>query len=511
MPVIGISVKKLNEMIGEKLDSDTMVNTLQQLGCDVEGYVNVVRYRCPKCDFVFEIGEHEDIPPLCESCGIGFRKPDGIEPQTLGTDKVVRMELLPVRPDMFDVGGLARAVRGYLGIETGLATFDLIPSGYSVQVDAQLADEKSYRPVIACAVVRNLTFDDETIKIIMKMQENLHWALGRDRSKASIGVYDLDTLTPNFKYWAVGKNEISFVPLGGMPDGPTQLATPQQILEAHPKGVAYAHLLRDFEKYPLLEDSKGNVLSMPPIINSEGTRVNRSTKNVIIDVTGPEWKNVNQALNVVVCSLAELGGELQSVEIHYPDKTVTTPDLGPAAMELIPEHASELIGIELANNQVVELLQKMRFGAKLQNGKLIVDIPAYRTDIMHEVDLIEDVAIAYGFHRIEPKLVPTMTVGQEREVERLSGLIRKALIGLGFLETMSLMLTNQEQHFKKLLLDEPDDFIKLQNPASSEQTLMRQHLMTGILETFGRNRSHPTPQKIFEIGDVSVIDKNAET
>ena len=511
MPVIGISVKKLNEMVGKKLDGDTMVTTLQQLGCDVEGYAVVVRYRCPKCDFVFEIGEHEDIPALCDSCGMGFREPAGVKPRTLGTDKVVRMELLPVRPDMFDVGGLARAVRGYLGIETGLPLFKLSPSGFTVKVDPQLSNRKSFRPIIACAVVRNLIFDDETIKIIMKMQENLHWAIGRDRLKASIGVYDLDRLEPNFRYRAVGKDEITFLPLGGMPDDPTGTATPQQILDTHPKGVAYAHLLKDFDKYPLLEDSKGNVLSMPPIINSEDTRVQRSTKNVIIDVTGPTWKNVTNALNVIVCSLAELGGELQSVEIHYPDKTITTPDLNPASMELVPENAPKLLGVELSNSEVMELLHKMRFGTRQQNGKLIVDVPAYRSDIMHEVDLIEDVAIAYGFHRVEQKLVPTMTVGKELETERISGLLRRAMVGLGFLEIMSLMLTDEIQHFKKLRLDESDDYVKLQNPASSEQTLMRQHLFTGILETFSRNRSHPTPQKIFEIGDISWVDESAET
>ena len=511
MPVIGISVKKLNQLLGKELDSDTMLDSLEQLGCDVEGYATVVCYRCSKCDFVFEIGEHEEIPAQCDSCGIGLRKPAGSEPLTLGTDKVVRMELLPVRPDMFDVGGLARTLRGYLGVETGLPKFPLTPSGFSVEVDAQLAGEKSYRPVIACAVVRNLVFDDENIKIIMKMQENLHWALGRDRAKASIGMYDLDTLVPNFRYRAVGKDEITFVPLGGLPGDANKAATPQQILHEHPKGLAYVHLLREFEKYPLLEDSKGNVLSMPPIINSEDTRVQRSTKNVIIDVTGPAWKNVAQALNVLVCSLVDLGGELQSVDIHFPDKKVTTPDLSPASLELVPEHAPELIGVELSNDKVVELLHRMRFGTRQENGKLMVDIPAYRTDVMHEVDLIEDVAIGYGFRNVEQKLVPTMTIGQELEVETISGLLRRALVGLGFLEIMSLMLTNETQHFKKLRLDESDDYVKLQNPASSEQTLLRQHLLTGILETFSRNRSHPTPQKIFEIGDISVVNESAET
>ena len=75
---------------------------------------------------------------------------------------------------MFDVGGLARTLRGKLCIETGLAAFPITQSGYSVDVDPQLSDEQSYRPIIACAIVRNLVFDDENIKIIMKMQENLH-------------------------------------------------------------------------------------------------------------------------------------------------------------------------------------------------------------------------------------------------------------------------------------------------------------------------------------------------
>ena len=207
MPVIGVSVKKLNQLIGRELDSDTMLGTLGQIGCDVEGYATVVRYRCKKCDLVFEIAEHEEVPAECEGCGIGLRESNNYRPEKIGTDRVIRMELLPVRPDMFDVAGLARSMRGYLGIETGLPLFAISPSGFSVSVDPQLSHEKSYRPYIACAIVRNLLFDDETIKIIMKMQENLHWALGRDRLKASIGVYDLKTLTPGFRYRAIGPQE----------------------------------------------------------------------------------------------------------------------------------------------------------------------------------------------------------------------------------------------------------------------------------------------------------------
>ena len=511
LPVIGIPVDRLNALLREPVERETLLTHLERLGCDVEGYATVTRFRCQRCGGITEITESEVFPTACDGCGADFTKGDGTA-ENIGQTEVVRMELLPVRPDMFDVGGLARTLRGYLGSEAGLPTYRLSSSEYTVTVDEKLSRKSSYRPNIVCAVVRDLPLDEELIKIIMKMQENLHWALGRDRKKASIGVYDLDTVVPNFQYKALSDNEIRFVPLGGMPDASqSQEATPTEILEKHPKGTAYRDLLADFDRYPILMDSKGTVLSMPPIINSENTRVSEKTKNFFIDVTGPEAKDVHRTLNVLVTSLAEFGGTIETVTIMNPESEIVTPDLSTQRMDLDPKECAKIIGIDMSGDEIREFLLKMRYNVQRDGDHLRLEIPAYRTDIMHPVDLIEDVAIAYGYHNLPKPLVPTFTIGQRRDLESLSSIFRKIMIGLGFFEVVTFMLTNPEDHYIKLRMAESNNCVTIENPATVEQTMVRTHLLSGLLETFKLNRSQPTPQKIFELGDVCFLDGNVET
>ena len=511
MPVIGIPVERLNVMLKQPVDREDLLAYVEQLGCDVEGFATVTRFKCRRCTGVTEITEREAFPTACDGCGADFTKGDGTA-QNIGQTEVIRMELLPVRPDMFDVGGLARTLRGYLGIETGLPVYPVFPSGYTVTVDEKLSRPESYRPNIVCAVVRGLPLDEELIKTVMKMQENLHWALGRDRKNASIWVYDLDTVEPDFQYKALADDEIQFIPLGGMPDDTANnTATPTEILEKHPKGTAYQHLLADFDRYPILMDSKGTVLSMPPIINSEDTRVSEATKDFFIDVTGPEAKHVHRALNVLVSSLAEFGGRIESVTIIDPRGEAVTPDLSTQVLELDPKECPRIIGIDVTSEETAGLLRKMRYNVTDGGDHLKVEIPAFRTDIMHPVDLIEDVAIAYGYHNIEKSLVPTMTVGRARPIEFHSAIARRTLIGLGFLEVVTFMLSNLDDHYVKLRMEEPEDCVQIENPATVEQTMVRTHLISGLLETFRLNRSQPTPQRIFEIGDVCLLDPEAET
>jgi phenylalanyl-tRNA synthetase beta chain len=223
--------------------------------------------------------------------------------EDLGRVAVVRMDALPVRPDIFDPGGLVRALRGLLGEEVGLKHYESAPPVLSVHVDPALALSSSYRPFIRCAVVRGLDLDEVGLRQVMKLQELLHWALGRDRKLASIGVYALAGLKERISYRAVHPDELSFVPLQSA-DG--RALTPRQILAEHPKGQAYAHLLKDHERFPLLVDEAGQVLSMPPIINSHATRLTEGRHDVFIDVTGVTERAVDKALHTLVTSLLEL-------------------------------------------------------------------------------------------------------------------------------------------------------------------------------------------------------------
>lgn len=521
------------------LTVDDLVEMLPKLGCEVEEVADVEQYACRVCAKIYDRTAAQGAPLLCSHCGTDFRAaPDRLD--GLGTGRVLRLNMLAVRPDLFDPGGMARYLRGHLGLQTGLPEYTLSAARLRVQVDPALAGPESLRPYISCAVVRNVKLDNNTIKVVMNLQEDLHWALGRDRKLASIGVYDLDTLRGDiFHYDAVDPDGLRFVPLGFSPAEPGADMTPREILERHKTGQAYAHLLKPLKRYPLLRDGVGTVLSMPPIINSESTRVTLQTRHFFIDVTGLSQRTVDQALNIVVTGLLEILADIQvecvvieangqgAGRTKLPSGVRTTPDLTPTAMTLNVQDAADTIGIDLNAGRLAELLEAMGHGVE-EDGhaeQLQVLVPAYRNDVMHPVDLIEDAAIAYGYENLTPALVPTFTVGAPRAIEEHAAVARRVLTGLGFHQVMTLVLSN-EAAFEKWRLPGGTDVspggtpaadawraraVQIANPISTEQTICRVSLLPGLLDTLAINKQYELPQQIFEVGDCCFVDPAAET
>jgi phenylalanyl-tRNA synthetase beta chain len=505
----------LNERIATKLDPEAMVTKLQQLGCDVEGYATLRRFGCLACSSLMEITETENPPVECQTCGLDYRKqPDMLAER--GTNEVIRMELLAVRPDMFDPAGLARTLRGYLGEYLGPVQYSLSQPTITVNVQAELENHQDplYRP-IRCAVIRGVQLDEDRIKVLMKLQENLHWAMGRDRKRASIGCYDLSTFDTSrgLFYRLVDPDGLSFASLGRAEE-----MSPREVLEKHPRGVDYAHLLAGRSHYPLLggyrTDGSEVVLAFIPIINSEETKVVPSSKDLFVDVTGVEPRLVEKILNTMVTALLELcpGSTAEQVAISLPGAApFHTPDLTPQQVEFDTSLPARRIGIDVDADQVKELLRKMGHGVSDgKDGKVTVSVPAYRNDILHPVDLVEDVAIAYGYHNIVPSLVPTFTVGLETPRSALMNRVREALCGLGYHEVLTLILSNEADQFDKLGRKNPDRHVLVSHPISWEQTLIRTSLLPGLLDTFSVNTDHPLPQRIFEVGRITLLDEASE-
>jgi len=499
------------------IDAEQIAARLPEMGCGVEEFAETTQFACRVCGKIVDRTPAQGPPLSCANCGTDFHaRPEAL--QDLGTNQVLRLELLAVRPDIYDPGGMARYLRGYLGIAPGLRHYAVAPPQIAVRVDPRLSEPRSLRPFISCAVVRNVELDHELIKLLMNLQEDLHWALGRDRKLASIGVYDLDTLRGEvFHYEAVPPDDLRFVPLGFPPNDPASCLTPREILERHKTGQAYSHLLRDFEAYPLLRDAAGTVLSMPPIINSEQTRVTLETRQFFIDVTGLSQRSVDRALNVMVTSLKELMPDIQIEAVtidrsQLGDGRRVTPDLTPMRMRLNVREAARTIGVRLSAAQLRRLLERMGHGVEAEDGDaLTVAVPAYRSDVMHPVDLIEDAAIAYGYQRLRPRLVPTFTVGAPRAIEEWSAVARRVLTGLGFHQVMTLVLTSEPAAFEKWRLEPDPRVVRIQNPISSEQTICRVSLLPGLLETLATNKQYDLPQYIFEVGDCCFCDESAET
>ncbi|HWQ18516.1 MAG TPA: phenylalanine--tRNA ligase subunit beta [Methanotrichaceae archaeon] len=408
----------------------------------------------------------------------------------------VDVEFFPDRPDLYSSEGVARALRGFLGIETGLPQYEVYPGSIVLEVDKSV---KAVRPIIGCAVVRGLEFSDEAIESLMDLQEDLHWGLGRNRRKVAIGVHDISRVTPPFKYLAEDPNR-KFVPLDF-----TESMSMREILEKHPKGIDYGHIIKGFDRYPLIVDANNDVLSFPPVINGELTRVKGDTQDLFIDVTGTD-PVVYKALNIVVTSLAERGGRIESVLIKDVDGGRPSPDLRPAKWMVAAEEANNLIGFNLPPTDIAACLEKMRFGARPDGEAIEVMVPAYRADIMHSWDIFEDAAKGYGYENLAAEIPKTVTIGRPRPSEVRKGEIRELLVGLGYLETMPFTLTSEKIHFENMRR-KAQGMTRVLHPISELHTMLRTSMLPSLLEILSFNQHHPLPQKIFAVGEVVVNRK----
>ena len=402
------------------------------------------------------------------------------------------VEFFPDRPDLFSPEGVARAMRGYLGIETGLPSYPVKYSGISFTIDPKLAE---IRPVLGAAVIRGVSFDDESIQSIMSLQESLHWAVGRGRSKVAIGIHDMDTVKPPFRYIASPRNR-KFVPLDY-----TEEMTLDEILGKHPKGRDYAKIVRDFPLFPLIVDRDDHVLSFPPIINGERTRVTIDTKNILLDTTGTDQRAVGVAVNIICSAMAEAGATIESVDIGG----VQIPTLAPAERTVSVKECSRLLGVELTAASMAKLLEKMRFGAEPAGADIVkVLVPCFRADIMHDWDLFEDVAIAYGYDKLESHPPKTFTVGKPHPIQVNAAIAREAFTGLGYLEVMPFTLTNEDVLYKRMQRPETKGVLHVMHPISIENTVVRTELLPLLLEFLTLNRHRELPQRLFTVGDVVV-------
>ena len=456
MPVITFKYQDLKDL-GIDMEKDELIDTLPMMSSDIEDY----------------------------------------------DDEEIKVEFFPNRPDNLSVEGVARSFKGFIGQEIGFPEYELEDSEEYVEVDEDVA---KIRPFIGFAKIDNVDFTGDKLKYIMDFQENLHWVIGRDRKKVAIGIHNADVVNAPFKYIATPKDANAFVPL----EKDFEM-TPDEILTQHDKGVDYAHLIQDFDKYPLILDKDDNVLSMPPIINGELTKIKEDTKNIIVDVTGTDERAVNQALNIICCSFAEVGGKIKTMEVRYSDKTIKTPDLTPQEMNVHVDTANSLIGgTKLTAEDIKELLLKARFDAEIINDNEVkAIIPAYRVDILHEVDVVENIAVQYHINSVEAKLPEINTVAYENNWFKAESTIREVMIGLGFQEVMSLMLTNEEAHYEKMNQPE-EDHVQVERPITIDRTMIRTSLINSLMEFLEDNKHEDLPQKIFEIGDILYLDESKE-
>jgi len=424
----------------------------------------------------------------------------GMELERTEKDEI-RIEITPDRPDLLSTQGLGRALKAYLGIKTGLREYKIKKSEIKINVDKSV---EKVRPYTVAAAVKNLKLDYEKIKEIINIQEKLHNTFARKRKKTSIGIYPLENISPPITYLAEKSDKIKFVPL----DFEKEL-TGKEILEKHPTGIKYADLLKSYDKYPIFVDSKNKVLSMPPIINSQELgKVNDKTKDIFIECSGHDINASEQVLNLIVTTLADMGGEIYSVEVNYGNKKMITPNLEPEKKEIKLSYINKILGLELKSKDAIELLKRMGYDAS-GTDKIRILIPKYRTDIWHDIDIVDDVARAYGFNNMKPTFPKVHSVAETIPEHDFLNRLKELIIGLGYNETFTFGLTSKDDQFRKMNT-KPCPSIELGSVKEQTINMVRVWLLPELLKFLVNNRSREYPQRIFEVNDVVVQDSKED-
>lgn len=415
-------------------------------------------------------------------------------------DDDLSFEFFPDRPDLFSVEGVARAFKSFLDVEPGLRRYRTSPSDVRVLVDPSVDD---VRPYIWSALVEDVVIDDALIKSMMDLQEKLHLTIGRNRRKVAIGIHDFDKVDPPFTYKAVMPDEVRFFPLQG-----TREMTPAEILAEHDKGRAYAFVLEDKPRYPLIVDSKGVVLSMPPIINGIDTEVSDGTKTIFVDCTGTDRNAIASAVNILTTALADRGGTVRTVNIEQGGEVFAAPDLAPRRMDIEVDYANRWLGTDLTEEEMVKCLGRMGHDAAPEGRVLRVEVPSFRSDIIHPVDLAEDIAIGHGYERFGNTLPREVTFGEEDPLLAFGDRVRPIMTGLGYFEVATLSLSNPSEQYAAMNLPEDEDALRIRNPVTEMHTLVRTSLLPSLFGILRRNKHRELPQRVFEVGDVVTGGRN---
>jgi phenylalanyl-tRNA synthetase beta chain len=442
----------------------------------------------PHDDLVDLLGKRLSVEECVDRITFMGASPEGVQ------DDVMTFDVFPNRPDLYSVEGIARSLRGFLGLETGLPSYDIRPATVDFVIGPNVPE---VRPFALGGLVRGLELDEPLLRSLVDLQERLHVTVGRKRRKVAIGIHDLDRVTPPFSYRATLPTDVRFTPLG-MAEEMDLL----DILTKHEKGREYAHLVASKPVFPILTDAKGEVLSFPPVINGIRTQLTSDTRNLFIDVTGTDLDAIGGCLAILATALSERGGRIERVRTKYPDRTVESPDLSPRPHALDLRRANALLGLAVTPREAVDFLRRMRHDARADGESVTVQSPAYRLDLLHEVDLAEDLAIAWGYDRYPRSLPRRQTIGEPLPLNEYGEVLRTLLIGYGYQEVMSLTIASAKDGFET-----PDRVVVL-NPLGDDLTTLRSSLFPALLNILRLNKHRELPQRVFEIADVVIGAKN---
>ncbi len=444
MPVVELSYSRLQKLIG-KVSKKQISDSLPFLGLDIES-------------------EDKDL---------------------------VRVEFSPNRPDYSTDLGITLGLQGLLGIKTGIVKLNIKKSNnYAIHVDPSIS---KIRPFVTGIIAKNGTVDDNMIKQLMAMQEDLHFGIGRKRKKSSIGIHDLDKITFPLTYTTT-KREHKFIPLNSNSE-----LTIFEILSSTDVGKDYGAILGNSINVPIILDSQKQTVSLPPIINAAVTTVTPKTKNIFVEVTGVNKEDAEDMLSVVATILQTAGFTLISTKITGAKNL--SPKLEPRKILINSDLINQTLGLNLSDSQIISSLKKSRLDATLKGKNIICTVPAYRFDIFGPMDLVEEVSLGYGIQNLEPILSPSQTLGQPNSISVKLKSLSLIMVGLGYTEALNSSLTSKRVLYE-MTNREPRKMISVLDSKSQEHTILRDSILPELLENLSRNIHSAYPQKLFETGTV---------
>lgn len=400
-------------------------------------------------------------------------------------DGEIKVEFNPDRPDLFSFATLSHSIGIYEG-EYSWKPLSFGKGGIPFNIDPSV---RKLRPLVVGFHCRGKAIGNN-FRDLIDFQERIHLSIGKNREKVSIGIHDLKRVSPPITYHPRDMNSLRFTTYDGIVSGSVA-----EILSKHPKGREYGHLIQDSHQVPVIEDSRNEVLSMPPVVNGNVSVVTENTKEFFVDLTGRDRKALREAFFLLAYFFRDLGYEilLSNVtdlgdQLHFDGRSVRI------------EHdlVKRLTGVRVPEDDIPALLAKMGYSARTVGRGIEVMVPGNRTDVMGPADIIEDIAKAYGYDNISPARPLMNVVGTELPLKPFISSVRYLMLGLGFQETMSYVVTTQRFYDGT----EYHGDVQIQNPKSREFSIVRDSLYPGILEFLRINKRRNLPQSVFEIGDV---------
>ncbi len=444
--------------------------------------------------------ELEELLPTAKAELDGYDEEEGI----------IKIELNDTnRPDLWSTAGLGRQLKVFLSGDRPrydfFSTTDSTRDSGSRRVDVD-ADLESIRPYVAAFAVTGRPIDEPALNDIIQTQEKLCWNFGQKRKSIAMGVYRSDLISYPVKFLAAEPDTTKFVPL--------QMAEElslREILEQHPKGQDYGSIVSGFAKFPFLTDSDGEVLSFPPIINSNrigAVRVGDS--NLFVEMTGTDLKAILLAISIVACDMADYGFTILPVKTVYPYDTefgreVTSPYYFQEGCAVEIDEVNRFLGDEFSVEEAAGYAEKMGLETTVKGSSISVAAPVYRNDFLHPVDLIEDIMIGRGTNEFEPVLPSDFTPGRLSREEIFARPIKDIMVGLGYQEMIYNYLGSGRDFIDRMCIS-GESVVQIANPMTENYEYVRNSILPSMLGSEAVSAHAVYPHKIFEVGKVAFHD-----